>query len=446
MNIKKFCLYALSVFSWAMSSMAFAASSSSSSSSFLHLIQAETYTGTNGVQKEATNDVNGGMHVSSIDTGDWISYFGVGVNIPVSGSYRITYRVSGSGGFKFKESSQTGNTIYDTVAIPATGGNWIDLTRNITLTAGTHHFGMTVHSGGFKLNWFKIESTPASSSSSSKTSSKFSSNNSSSSIAATLLFSQDFESLILPAEWAAYNGGTAIINTNTAQNHNGSAGSLKGSYPLGEGVFVQGAYDLTPYTIGASNHVYIDFYAKMPNSKQGLKFCKLFGTNSGANYANTTFALDYTGADRGGMVYVAFGDGDPLTNSVENDTANGVWLAGINDWDAPYHGVGRSKNIAQIQTPQNAIWSSSNWGTGWHRFQFYLKFNSGTTQANEINDGEILVIIDGVTYVDAKGLFNRHYSNGPLNHIHLLEYAQGATSPFDVWVDSVRISQNGWTR
>ncbi len=270
---------------------------------------------------------------------------------------------------------------------------------------------------------------------------------------AVTLYSEDFESSSLPTEWNVYNGGTLEIITDTAQTFIGSAGSAKAIYPQPTtgNVYAIGSYDLTDFcSLGETNHIYIDFYAKMPNSKQGLKFCKFFGhSNEGApNGANTTFGLDYTGTERGGMTYVAFGDGDPLTDSIANDTANGVWLAGTNDPDAPYHGAGRSigepGNV--ILTPQNSNWLASNWGTTWHRFQFYVKFNSGTTQENEINDGEIKVIVDGVTYVDAVGLYNRHYSNGPLDHVNLMEYAQTGTSGFDIWMDSIRISQYDWTR
>lgn len=262
----------------------------------------------------------------------------------------------------------------------------------------------------------------------------------------TLLYSEDFESPTTPAEWAAYRGGVIQINTTTAQNYNNTAGSLKADYPIPAGdTYTVGSYQLAPYVaIGATNHVYVDFYAKMPNSKQGLKFCKIAGQVNGSATANITFGLDYTGIDRGGMVYVGFGDGTTVTN----DTQNGVWLDGTNNNVLYGHGVGRSEGLSgySVVTPKNTNWASSNWGTGWHRFQFYVKFNSGTTALNEVNDGEIKVIIDNVTYIDAKGLFNRHYSNLPMDVIHLFEWAQTGTSSFDVWMDSLRVSQNGWTR
>lgn len=262
----------------------------------------------------------------------------------------------------------------------------------------------------------------------------------------TLLYTQNFESPTTPAEWAAYSGGTIQIITDTAQNYANSAGSLKAVYPIPSGgSYAVGSYDLTPYVaIGATNHVYIDFYAKMPNVKHGMKFCKIAGQKNGTEYANITFGLDYTGIDNGGMIYVGFGDGSVLTN----DTDYGVWLDGTNGNVTYGHGVGRSEGLSgySVSTPQSARWASTNWGTGWHRFQFYVKFNSGTTAGNEVNDGQVKVIIDGVTYVNAVGLYNRHYSNLPMDVIHLFEYSQTGASSFDVWMDSLRISQNGWTR
>jgi len=266
---------------------------------------------------------------------------------------------------------------------------------------------------------------------------------------AQTLYAEDFLSTSVPSNWASYDSAATIqIISDPAQVYGGSGNSLKANYPQpgGGSIYVIGNYDVSNFTsIGPANHVYIDFYAKMPNSKQGLKFCKIFGKSAGGtNYANTTFGLDYTGAERGGMYYVGFGDG----SGVGNDTQNGIWLAGINDPDAAYHGAGRSVGLPgnQILTPQNRNWTATDWGAGWHRWQLYLKFNSGTTAGNEVNDGELKILIDGLPFVDAKGLFNRHYSNGPISHIHFFEWSQTGTSPFDIWIDSIRISQNGWTR
>ena len=256
----------------------------------------------------------------------------------------------------------------------------------------------------------------------------------------TTIANERFDLPAISPNWSigAQLGGSVSISSDTTKNYSGSAGSLKGSYPAsGSGeTYVWAAYDLSAL---ATRDLYIEFQAKMPNAKQGLKFVKVFGDQSGGpspNFANTTFFLDNTGS----MEYVGFGDG----SNTGNDTANGVWLAGINDPDRLYHGVGRSQGLATVLTPQNAIWSGSNWGTGWHHFKLHVKFNSGTSALNEVNDGELYVEIDGVVYVNATGLFNRHYSNGPINRVEFFGWAQNGTLPFEVWYDNIRITTGGF--
>lgn len=258
----------------------------------------------------------------------------------------------------------------------------------------------------------------------------------------TILYEQ-FNTLPLSLNWTigAHNGGSVSISSDTTRNYAGSAGSLKGTYPIATGdSYVWAAYDLSALAL---SDIYIEFRAKMPGAKQGLKFLKIFGGESGGpapNYANTTFALDATGIDNGALVYAAFGDG----STTANDTANGVWLAGINDPDRAYHGIGRADGLATVSTPQNAIWPSSAWGTAWHHFRFHVKFNSGTSALNEVNDGELYVEIDGVVYVDASGLFNRHYTNAPIDRVEFFGWAQNGTTPFELWYDDIRITTGGF--
>lgn len=150
------------------SSVASSSSSNSVASTFSQTIQAENYTSMSGVQNESTTDTGGGQNTGYIETGDWMSYSGTTVSIPVTGSYKISYRVaseSGGGSLLLQESS-TGATL-DTVPIASTGGwqTWVTVERTITLTAGAHSFNLKAAVGGFNVNWFKIESLAASSSS-----------------------------------------------------------------------------------------------------------------------------------------------------------------------------------------------------------------------------------------------------------------------------------------
>lgn len=138
---------------------------------FSQTIQAENYTSMSGVYNETTSDTGGGQNTGNINANDWMSYSGTSVKIPATGSYKITYRVAslnGGGSFNLTESS-TG-ALWDTVPVPSTGGwqNWVTVERTVKLTAGIHAFDVNAITGGFNVNWFKIESVAASSSSSVK--------------------------------------------------------------------------------------------------------------------------------------------------------------------------------------------------------------------------------------------------------------------------------------
>ena len=144
-------------------------------------IQAENYSAMSGVYNEATTDVGGGQDTGNINTGDWMKYANTNVTIPVTGVYKVTYRVASlsAGGTLALTELATG-AVLNTVSILVTGGwqNWVDVTSTVTLSAGNHTFGLKATAGGFNVNWFRIEGT-ASSSSSSTSSVKSSSSSSS---------------------------------------------------------------------------------------------------------------------------------------------------------------------------------------------------------------------------------------------------------------------------
>ena len=228
-------------------------------------------------------------------------------------------------------------------------------------------------------------------------------------------------------------GGTVAISTNTALNYGGDSGSVVGNYPASTGnVYAWGDFSVASLN---TEDIYIDFWAKMPAAKQGMKFLKIFGGTQGSGYANTTFALDYTGYDFGAMYQVSFGDG----SSTGNDTANVINF----DGSSPSL-IGRSYGKASVSTPQGARFASTMWGTTWHHFQMHVKFNSGTSAANETNDGAYYVAIDGKVYVNASGLFNRNPANAPIDHIELFGWSQNGSTPFQVWYDQVHITTGGF--
>jgi endoglucanase len=122
-------------------------------------IQAESFSQQSGTQTENTSDAGGGLNVGWIDYGDWLSYQNSPVTIPATGTYRIEYRVAslnGGGGLRLEEAG--GSPVYAQIAVPGTGGwqNWTTISHTVTLSAGTHRFGINAVSGGWNLNWFRV--------------------------------------------------------------------------------------------------------------------------------------------------------------------------------------------------------------------------------------------------------------------------------------------------
>lgn len=201
------------------------------------------------------------------------------------------------------------------------------------------------------------------------------------------------------------------------------------------------------FTLPSSNieSIYIDFWAKMPDAKEGFKFCKIFGLRSGTapdgvpyqGYADTTFQTDYTGISQGGLVMVGFGDGTNLVNDFQN-------VIRING-DGQAIGIsGEQSNPADdaiVLTPQMNYFTGADWGTGWHHFRIHVAFNTNTQgQAN----GEVYLEIDNKVYVDATHLANRNPANGPISFVGFFGWAQTDPQPFDVWYDNIVISTGGW--
>lgn len=155
------------------------------------IIQAENYASMKGIAVLDTTDGGPDKFVGNIETNDWVSYTNSSVEIPTSGNYKITYRVAslnGGGALVLKEASS--EATLDSFSVPKTNGwhNWVDVDRTVYLTQGAHAFKLQAASGGFNINWFKIEaiattssSSQAAMSSSSKSSSSAASSKSSSS-------------------------------------------------------------------------------------------------------------------------------------------------------------------------------------------------------------------------------------------------------------------------
>ncbi len=128
-------------------------------------LQAESYNYMSGIQTETTSDTGGGLNVGYIDNGDWMAYSNQVVSIPSTGSYDVQYRVaSASGGGSIRLEESGGATNYGTISVPSTGGwqAWTTITQRVTLSAGNHTFGVVAATGGFNINWFKINAVQTS--------------------------------------------------------------------------------------------------------------------------------------------------------------------------------------------------------------------------------------------------------------------------------------------
>lgn len=130
-------------------------------------IQAEDFSASKGVVNQTTTDSGGGLNASSIGAGDWMNYITSPVNIPATGEYIVSYRVSslnGGGSFLFVNVGAAITKI-DRIAVPKTGAwqTWVTIQRKVTLKAGPHYFGIQSVVGGFNINWFKITSVASTS-------------------------------------------------------------------------------------------------------------------------------------------------------------------------------------------------------------------------------------------------------------------------------------------
>jgi endoglucanase len=152
-------------------------SSSSSAAAVGTQIEAENYANMSGIQTEATSDTGGGKNVGWIDAGDWMTY---PVNIPTAGSYLVSYRVASlNGGGVISLEKAGGSPVYGTTNVSSTGGwqTWVTITQVVNLAAGQQTLAISAPSGGYNLNWFKIDAIGGSSSSASSSSSSSSSSN-----------------------------------------------------------------------------------------------------------------------------------------------------------------------------------------------------------------------------------------------------------------------------
>jgi len=128
----------------------------SGQSTFSLKVEAESFIEKAGVQTESCSDTGGGLNVGYIDQGDWMKY---SITVPSAGSYTIQYRVaSPNSGKSLSSDLNAGATQLGSVAITNTGSwqTWTTVSQTVTLSAGTHAFGINAGTGGFNVNWFTV--------------------------------------------------------------------------------------------------------------------------------------------------------------------------------------------------------------------------------------------------------------------------------------------------
>lgn len=122
-------------------------------------IEAENYCQASGIQTETTSDAGGGKNVGYIDNGDWLTY---SVNVPAAGTYKVSYRVaSQAGGGQIQLEKAGGSPVYSSINVPPTGNwqTWQTISHNVALPAGEQLIAISAITGGFNINWLKVEST-----------------------------------------------------------------------------------------------------------------------------------------------------------------------------------------------------------------------------------------------------------------------------------------------
>lgn len=249
--------------------------------------------------------------------------------------------------------------------------------------------------------------------------------------AGTVVYSETFAGPSLPD--GAYSTGSAVVSI--------YENALRIQYPA-NAVSTEsfGAHGVGEQIAGLQQ-VYLEYEAKMPNSKWGMKFLKTFGERSTTvtpddTYSNTTIGLDYTGVDYGSLYAISFGDGSTL----DNDTASVIQVAG-----GVQASLGARNTSAVISCPKGSAFSSTDWGTGWHKFRIMIKFSSGTSSETDTPDGEYYLEIDDEVYVIASGLFNRSWQSLPMSYLELGGYTQGSNPAFDMSFRNLIISTGGFT-
>lgn len=154
-------LYSTNIARWNINYMTFASGTTGSTTQAATKVEAESYTGMQGVTKETTSDAGGGQDVSSIDQYDWTYY---NAQLATDGAYSFTFRVASSatgGKFELYDTYNGVKSLVSTVTVPNTGGAqvWKDVTATVNLKAGSHTLTVySVSTAQWNFNYFTYSS------------------------------------------------------------------------------------------------------------------------------------------------------------------------------------------------------------------------------------------------------------------------------------------------
>jgi len=129
----------------------------SSSKAIPGKIEAESYDSMNGVTTETTTDIDGGLDVTSTDSGDWMDY---NVNVATAGTYTVQFRAASYWG-TYADAVQIKNssgTVLTSLTVPQTWNNqtFTTVSANVSLSAGSQTIRVYAASGGWNLNWMNF--------------------------------------------------------------------------------------------------------------------------------------------------------------------------------------------------------------------------------------------------------------------------------------------------